>query len=242
MGVAVDEGTGTGSAPTRSRLVAIALFALGAMLPLAALGFAGRLDWWPAWVLALIQVGAGVLGRYLVWRRHPDLLQERMASARAKDALPGDRKMAGAISLLGPAVILAIAGLDERLGWSANVPLPVQWLGVGLVLTGYVLGTWAIRANRFFSGVVRLQVERGHTVVDEGPYGLVRHPGYVGALIAMVGAPLLLDSLWALVPSLLTAALVFLRTHREDTFLQANLPGYPAYCQRTPYRLVPCVW
>jgi protein-S-isoprenylcysteine O-methyltransferase Ste14 len=222
--------------------VAIVLFSLAAMLPLAALGFAGRLDWWPAWVLALIQVGAGVLGRYLVWRRHPDLLQERMASTRAKDALPGDRMLAGAISLLGPAVVLAVAGLDERLGWSANVPLPVQGFGAFLVLAGYAFGTWAMRANRFFSGVVRLQVERGHTVVDEGPYGLVRHPGYAAALIVMIGTPLLLDSLWALVPSMLTAALVVWRTSREDPFLQANLPGYPAYRQRTPYRLVPRVW
>ena len=97
-------------------------------------------------------------------------------------------------------------------------------------------------ANRFFSGTVRIQTERGHHVVSSGPYRLVRHPGYAGGLLGYVLIPVLLDSLWAFLPAGLLATVMVIRTALEDRTLQAELSGYAEYAQKTRYRLVPGVW
>jgi protein-S-isoprenylcysteine O-methyltransferase Ste14 len=96
--------------------------------------------------------------------------------------------------------------------------------------------------NRFFSAMVRIQADRGHRVVENGPYRWMRHPAYAGGVIANLATPLMLGSAWALIPAGLTVALVVLRTSLEDRTLQAELPGYAAYAARTRYRLVPGVW
>jgi protein-S-isoprenylcysteine O-methyltransferase Ste14 len=101
---------------------------------------------------------------------------------------------------------------------------------------------WAMSVNAFFAQTVRLQTERGHTVVTDGPYAYVRHPGYVGMLACMLGACFLLGSLWALVPWLLYLAATVVRTELEDRTLHAELSGYPDYARRTRYRLIPLIW
>jgi protein-S-isoprenylcysteine O-methyltransferase Ste14 len=96
--------------------------------------------------------------------------------------------------------------------------------------------------NRFFSAVVRIQRDREHTVVTSGPYRLIRHPGYAGALITSLAIPLLLGSLWALIPAALVVCLLILRTALEDRTLQEKLDGYREYAGRVRYRLLPGVW
>ena len=90
--------------------------------------------------------------------------------------------------------------------------------------------------------MVRLQKERGQTVISDGPYRFVRHPGYVGGIVANICGPLALGSLWALIPGLLVAILTVYRTAREDKLLHDELAGYSAYAQRVRYRLLPGVW
>jgi protein-S-isoprenylcysteine O-methyltransferase Ste14 len=99
-----------------------------------------------------------------------------------------------------------------------------------------------MRANTFFSAVVRIQSDRGHAVVSTGPYRFVRHPGYVGMSAFMLATPLILASRWAFVPATLTVLVTVVRTALEDRTLQAELPGYSDYARRIPYRLVPWVW
>ena len=96
--------------------------------------------------------------------------------------------------------------------------------------------------NRYFSGVVRIQTERGHTVCDTGPYRLMRHPGYAGNLLSLAGAVAGLGSLWTLIPVALALIIIVLRTALEDRTLQAELPGYRGYAGRVRYRLLPGVW
>ena len=96
--------------------------------------------------------------------------------------------------------------------------------------------------NRFFSAIVRIQTDRGHTVITDGPYRFVRHPGYAGGLIWYVMTPLILGTLWAYVPTLFVIALTVLRTSLEDKTLQAELPGYQEYTRQTRYRLVLGIW
>jgi protein-S-isoprenylcysteine O-methyltransferase Ste14 len=96
--------------------------------------------------------------------------------------------------------------------------------------------------NRFFSGTVRLQPERGQRVVSSGPYRWIRHPGYAGGLLVYLATPIFLDSIWACLPAILLTALLVLRTALEDRFLQDELAGYREYAGRVRYRLVPGVW
>jgi len=120
--------------------------------------------------------------------------------------------------------------------------MPVKLLGLAGILAGYALGSYALVENRFFSGMVRIQTERGHQVVSSGPYRWLRHPGYAGALITYLGTPLFLDSVWGFVPVVLLAILLVVRTRLEDRTLQEELPGYRDYAGRVRYRLLPGVW
>lgn len=138
---------------------------------------------------------------------------------------------------------LVIAGMDiGRYHWSDTVPQQARV--VGLVLLGLAFGfaVWGVTANRFFSPVVRIQDERGHQVITTGPYGLVRHPGYAGFFVGLVGSVLALGSWLAGVPVAAFLVLILRRTIIEDRFLQENLDGYSDYAQNVRYRLVPGIW
>ena len=219
----------------------IRLLLLSAIFPLLLFPFAGRWDWGMGWALIGIIIAATLLSRLLVIRVHPDLLNERASSFGAEDAKPWDRVLAPAMGLT-PLFVLVVAGLDERYQWSPTLSVGLQLTGLLLAALGYGFGTWAMLENRFFSGVVRIQTERGHRVVDSGPYALVRHPGYSGSLLAGLGFPLALSSLWALLPLLLVFVVTVIRTRLEDQTLQAELPGYAEFTERTRYRLLPGVW
>ena len=102
--------------------------------------------------------------------------------------------------------------------------------------------TWAEAVNKFFEPTVRIQTDRGHRVIDTGPYAIVRHPGYVSGFLVFIGMPLCLGSLWALIPAVLVCLLLVVRTIWEDQTLREELAGYEEYAQRVRYRLIPGVW
>jgi len=135
-----------------------------------------------------------------------------------------------------------MAGLDQRHGWTGSLPLGVQMAALILCVLGYALFVWATASNPFFSQIVRIQSERGHTVASGGPYQYMRHPGYLGAIIFELTVALLLASWWALLISGLCAILLILRTALEDRTLQAELTGYADYGRQVRYRLVPGIW
>jgi protein-S-isoprenylcysteine O-methyltransferase Ste14 len=135
-----------------------------------------------------------------------------------------------------------LAGLDAgRFGWS-SVPPSLQAAGwAGLLFAGAVIW-WAASANTFLSRMVRIQDDRGHRVVAEGPYLWIRHPMYAGVIVFILCVPLVLGSCWALVPGVLIGILFVTRTTLEDQTLREELPGYRDYAQRVRYRLIPWVW
>jgi protein-S-isoprenylcysteine O-methyltransferase Ste14 len=143
---------------------------------------------------------------------------------------------------LGGGLIPLTAGLDARFGPSADFSLPIELAALVVILAGYALGSYALMENRFFSGMVRIQTDRGHRVVSSGPYTWVRHPGYAGALLTYLATPLLLDSVWAFLPVVLLLIVLVVRTRLEDQTLQAELPGYSEYARRVRYRLLPGIW
>ena len=110
------------------------------------------------------------------------------------------------------------------------------------MVLGFSLFLWAMASNAYFSEGVRIQEERGHEVVTDGPYRYVRHPGYSGAILSQLSTPLLLGSSWAIIPSLLSGGFYMLRTYLEDKTLVLELPGYHDYVEKTRYRLLPWVW
>lgn len=221
--------------------VAVQLLLVLVVIPLAPLYISGHWDWWEAWVSATIFVLGFVVGRALAVRRHPDMLQERAQFMEHKDTKSWDKVLAPLVAF-GSAFILVVAGFDARFDWSPGFPLAAKIVALALIVLGYALGTYALMENRFFSGTVRIQTERGHRVVSSGPYRWLRHPGYAGAAITYLAMPVFLDSWWALVPAVLSVVIIVIRTHLEDRTLREELEGYDAYAGHVLYRLVPGVW
>jgi protein-S-isoprenylcysteine O-methyltransferase Ste14 len=224
-----------------SARVVLQLLIVLVLIPFLPLLITGRWNWWEAWGYAIISILGFVASRALALRRHPDLLSERTFSLQHENIRPWDKLLAPMVALGGGLIPLA-AGLDAFSELSPIFSPGVKILALGLILAGYSLGSYALIENRFFSGVVRIQTERGHQVVSSGPYRWMRHPGYSGALITFLATPVLLDSLWAFLPAGLVAIILVLRTYLEDQFLQAELSGYRDYASRVRYRLLPGIW
>ncbi len=200
---------------------------------------AGRLDWAMGWALVGIYALWVAANALILIPRSPELLAER--ATRQKGMKTWDTMILSIIGLATMAKYI-IAGLDVRFGWTMQIPLALQVAALVIAALGYALGTWAMVANAFFSVVNRIQEDRGHTVATTGPYRYVRHPGYLGSLAFELATPIMLGSLWALIPGGLTALLTLVRTALEDRMLHEELPGYGEYAQQTRYRLLPGVW
>jgi protein-S-isoprenylcysteine O-methyltransferase Ste14 len=210
-------------------------------LPFLPLLIACHWGWWEGWVYGILAVLSFVASRLLAARRHPDLIAERSRFMQQEDAQAWDKQLLPLMGLAG-ILVLVVTGLDERLNWSPPFSLPVRIASLALIVGGYLLSSWALIENRFFSGMARLQADRGQQVVSSGPYRWIRHPGYAGALLVYLMTPLFLDSALAFLPVLLTAGLYVARTALEDGFLQDELEGYREYAGRVRYRLLPGVW
>lgn len=136
-----------------------------------------------------------------------------------------------------------IASLDVgRYHWSDTVPLALQIAGTVLFAAWMLTSVWAMKVNRFFSPVVRIQTERGHHLIDTGPYRMVRHPGYLAALLGFPAGGLMLGSWYSLIPIAGACLLIFRRLIIEDAYLRDHLDGYTEYTQRVRYRLIPGIW
>jgi protein-S-isoprenylcysteine O-methyltransferase Ste14 len=211
------------------------------VVPCLPLLISRRWNWWEAWVYAVLGISGFAISRVLAARRHPDLLAERARFLQHENAKSWDRRLAPLVGL-GGALIPLVAGLEALLDGSPAFSLPARISSLVILVAGYVLGSYALIENRFFSGMVRIQTERGHRVVSSGPYRWMRHPGYAGALLAYLATPFLLDSRWAFLPAVLFTIVLAIRTALEDEALQNELDGYRAYARQVRYRLLPGVW
>jgi protein-S-isoprenylcysteine O-methyltransferase Ste14 len=211
------------------------LFAfLAALLFLAA----GRLDWPWAWAFLGLYLAGMAANAALLLRYSPETMAQRGEAAGMR---AWDRVVGGAFGLTFFIAIPLVAGLDARFGWS-SLGMEAHLLGLALFVPGFALFSWAMIANAHFATVVRIGPEGAHAVCDRGPYRYVRHPGYLGAVSQSLGLPLILGSAWGLLPGILAAILLLLRTALEDRDLCRDLAGYAAYAARVRYRLMPGVW
>lgn len=200
---------------------------------------AGRLDWWQGWAFILVFIVFSGLLFWRLYRVDPGLARERTQPAAVAEHW--DRAVMGIYSAF-LLVFLVVCALDGgRFHWS-RVPTWGQGIGwVLLVATGSIV--WHVMVvNAYLSSWARLQEDRGQTVIREGLYAYIRHPMYFGILLSFLGLPLVLGSLWALVPATIIMGLFVYRTHREDHMLQAGLPGYAEYAREVRYRLLPGIW
>jgi protein-S-isoprenylcysteine O-methyltransferase Ste14 len=200
---------------------------------------AGRTTWWPGWALVAVLLAWAAATGVAILRVNPELLVERLRPR--KGAKVWDTAILGVIGT-STLARLVIAGLDQRYGWTGDLPLVAQIAALGVILLGYALVVWATASNAFFSQVVCIQSERGHVVASGGPYRWVRHPGYAGMMLFELTVPVLLGSWWAYIPGVLNAALFVLRTALEDRTLRDELGGYAEYAARVRYRLLPGIW
>ena len=216
-----------------SRAAIVALF--GAVLLIAA----GRFGWSRGWAYLGFVLFGEALSEAIVMVANPAVLNQR-GTLMLSDTKTFDKVFLALWPLIGCSSAV-VAGLDQRFGWS-SLPFETVYAGAVLTALGFAVGTWAMAVNVYFEPTVRIQTERGHQVVMAGPYRIVRHPGYVGAILGGLAAPRFLGSAWMFVPAAGVVLLFVGRTALEDVALQRELPGYQAYAQRTPYRLLPGLW
>jgi len=212
------------------------------LIPLVLLVCGWDWGWWQAWLYSLIVFAAGIGGRVWAEQRHPGLLAERAKFERAPGVKSWDRILAPLMAISISFPLIMVAGFDHRSGWSPAFPIWLNLLGLILIAIGYTFAVWALVENRFFSGAVRIQTDRGHVVCDTGPYRIVRHPGYIGNILPLAGMVLALSSVWTIIPAAFALIVIVIRTVLEDRTLQEELPGYREYAQRVRYRLFPGIF
>lgn len=199
----------------------------------------GRLDYWQAWVYIAFNVVFLSLTNWLL-RNEPSLVSERWAPGS------GVKRWDKAFHIVSTPlyfICLGVAGLDGgRFHWTHAISLRVYLPILAAYILGQSLALWAKKANRFFSSVVRIQSDRGQTVCSDGPYRYVRHPGYLAGLVFGLSAPVVLGSLFGLIPAGLAALCLLARTGLEDNTLMAELVGYKQYANSVRFRLLPYLW
>ena len=215
--------------PVSAYIQSVAFLVLAAVALFASAGTVAILTYW-----IYLAIFAAVFVASFLWL-DPDLARERMR--------PGGKKPPLALRLISAVLFVhwIIAGLDHgRFHWSDTVPARLQWTALIALAAGYAFCLWAMRVNRFFSSIVRIQNDRGQVVITTGPYAIIRHPGYLAGIIIMIASGLAVNS-WIAAAMLMVCALPFLlhRVITEDRVLLAELPGYREYAERVRWRLLP---
>ena len=202
-------------------------------------GSAGTLKWVNGWIYIITFFCCVCFNLFVLLKINPEVIEERSRLPKGTKKWDLVLLSAGSIYLFAPFIV---AGLDEKYNWSTFYSIWWIYIGIIMLIAGDLIILWAMAVNRWFSKVVVVQTERGHEVITTGPYQYVRHPGYVGWGLMWLGTPLILDSLWALIPSVISLIIIVVRTVWEDETLQTELPGYTEYASNVKYKLIPGVW
>jgi protein-S-isoprenylcysteine O-methyltransferase Ste14 len=210
------------------------LFALALFLP------AGILTWFAGWLYLVLFFGFFIGVNIWLFKHNPGLLKERMSLGRSDQK--GWDKLLFPLLLILPFAWLVFISLDAvRFHWSP-VPAWLQVIGVIVLMFSFFLFFLTFRENSYLSTVVRIQKDRGHTVVSTGPYHYVRHPMYSAFLPFVVGTSLLLGSGYGVILGLIFVSMVARRAVLEENTLQEELQGYSDYMAQVKYRLIPYIW
>ena len=200
---------------------------------------AGRLDYTQGWIFLSANLLSTLMNFFTIYK-NSELLNER---SKPGEGIKSWDKLLLGLSALVYVIIIVLAGLDSgRFQGALNFNWIVSISGVILLIIGQILFLTARSQNKFFSSVVRIQKDRGHVVCDTGLYKIVRHPGYLGMMISLMGLPLITTSIWSIIPTLFAIILLLIRTSLEDKTLINELDGYAGYTRKTRNKLIPLVW
>ncbi|HNR65809.1 MAG TPA: isoprenylcysteine carboxylmethyltransferase family protein [Atribacterota bacterium] len=197
---------------------------------------AGTLRWNWAWILLATEIIILLVNFVTL---PGEVIKERGGE---KENVKKWDKMLMSISVIPSLGIYITSGLDYRFSWSPYFKSIINIISLIILLLSSILFTWSMVSNKFFSTMVRIQTERGHSIAVEGPYKYVRHPGYVGYILMILATPVALGSLYALIASFLVMIIFIVRTVMEDKTLMSELEGYKEYSHRVKYRLIPYLW
>jgi protein-S-isoprenylcysteine O-methyltransferase Ste14 len=231
------------SRPVLVLRVLIRVVADAMIVAIALFGAAGTAAWPRAWILLAVLLIVRLVSAVAVFQVNPALLRERATVLIHPNQPRADKVLLFAFMSTAFLGVPAVAALDV-FRWHVFSSPPSGLAGVGLILfaLGWAIIGLALRENAFAVTVVRLQQERHHAVVDTGPYSIVRHPMYAGNPFVHVGLSLWLGSYAAALFAIIPLALLMLRITLEERFLWRELPGYPEYAARVPYRVLPGIW
>lgn len=209
----------------------LAYLGLGVLIFLPAL----TLDFWQGWLAFGSILGPATLGSLYFIVKDPKLVERRMRIKEKESVQKGAVRWANVVFL----VSLIIPGLDHRFGWS-NIPTEIVLTAGALIILGYLIVFRTLQTNSYAARTV--EVEKGQKLITTGPYAIVRHPMYVGAIIMFYAFPVAMGSYWALVPLIPLLPIMIIRTLNEEEVLKRELPGYKEYCKKVKYRLIPGIW
>jgi protein-S-isoprenylcysteine O-methyltransferase Ste14 len=210
------------------------------LLVMAALIFipAGTVDYWQAWTFLAVYFASSLAVTVYLMKRDPQLLERRMSGGPFAEKDP-TQKIIMLLASFGFIGLVVLPVLDHRFAWS-RMPPYVALAGDMLVALGFLAIVFVFRENTFSSSTIK--ISPGQKVISTGPYALVRHPMYAGALVMLVGIPISLGSWWGLLALAAMLPVLIWRLLDEEHFLTRNLPGYAEYMKRVQYRLIPLVW
>jgi protein-S-isoprenylcysteine O-methyltransferase Ste14 len=200
---------------------------------------AGTIDYWQGWAFAATLLVSSLLVTIYIALNDRELLESRLRMGPTAEKTSA-QKVITAVGFLAFVGALVIMVFDHRFGWSPRVPATLSILGDALAALGIYIYSLVVKENRYAASTI--EVVEGQTVVSTGPYAIVRHPMYAGAILVFLGTPLALGSWWGLLFTPLFFGWFAWRLSNEEQFLSANLPGYEEYLRKAPYRLVPHVW
>ena len=199
---------------------------------------AWTIDFWQAWVYLSVFTAASALITAYLWRFDPKLL-ERRVNAGPRAEKEKSQKLIQILASLAFIGTLVLPSLDRRFGWS-RIPVVLVIASDALVALGFLAVFLVYKANTFTSATI--EVAPNQPVISTGPYAIVRHPMYAGALVLLLATPPALGSSWGLVMLIPMTLVLVLRLVSEERFLRKSLPGYTEYCQKVRYRLAPLIW
>jgi protein-S-isoprenylcysteine O-methyltransferase Ste14 len=210
------------------------------LLVMAALLFipVGTLDYWQAWTFLAVYFASSFAITLYLMKNDPKLLERRMSGGPTAEKEPTQKIIMFFVSL-GFIGLIGLPALDHRFAWS-HMPPYVALAGDALVALGWLAIFFVFKENTFSSATIELAPDQ--KVISSGPYALIRHPIYAGALVMLLGIPIALGSWWGLLDIVAMMPALIWRLFDEEKFLARNLPGYAEYQKKVRHRLIPRVW
>jgi protein-S-isoprenylcysteine O-methyltransferase Ste14 len=221
-----------------ARKTLIGFAQLMVMLGIALFVPAWTLDFWQAWLYLFVFGGSAVLITAYLWKTDPKLLERRVNAGPAAEKESSQKVIQVCASILFIS-ILVLPSLDHRFSWS-TVASSIVIAGDALVVVGFLSVFFVFKENTFTAATIEVAADQ--KVISTGPYAIVRHPMYSGALMLLFGTPPALGSWSGLLLLIPFTGVIVWRLLDEEEFLSKSLPGYSAYCQTVRYRLIPFVW